>query len=324
MMSRRPLPRAFTLVELLVVIAIIGILVALLLPAVQAAREASRRSSCSNNLKQLGLALHNFESANKKMPGGMYTSTAYLSTLAMLANYMEQANIYQKFNLTVGPFTQPNYDAARTQPPSLLCPSDPQPGNGEDMGWSNYHANAGSWVHSAAAWDGIVGTPFDAGGGKAIQPLAFAAVTDGLSNTSAFSEVANGAGSSSGSKTKFDCFVSGAPPAGNSNAARASFMSQNWQTSSIPWSGTWRYRGYPWTEGSMWRTWYNHLLPPNQPCWVPNEDFYKIVSPASSFHPGGAQTVLCDGSVTFIAQTIDPVIWTAVGTRGGGEAVTLP
>jgi hypothetical protein len=179
-------------------------------------------------------------------------------------------------------------------------------------------------VHTAGAWDGIVGTPFDAGGGGGIKPLTFAAITDGLSNTAAFSEVTNGAGGSGAVKSKFDCFTSGAPPAGNVHMARAAFMSQDWQSATIAWSGSWRYRGYPWTEGSMWRTWYNHILPPNQPCWVPNDDFYKIVSPAGSYHPGGAQSVLCDGSVAFIAQTIDPTLWTSLGTRGGAEAATLP
>src|SRR5690606_5343668 len=114
--------RAFTLVELLVVIAIIGVLVALLLPAVQMAREAARRSSCQNNLKQFGLAMHNFESTFQRLPGGEHNGTAYLSSHVLLTNYMELGNVFEQFNLNVGPFTQPNYDASCIQPKIFICP----------------------------------------------------------------------------------------------------------------------------------------------------------------------------------------------------------
>ncbi len=113
-MAASNIRKAFTLVELLVVIAIIGILVALLLPAVQSAREAARRMSCTNNLKQVVLALHNFESTYKTIPSGMRHPTGYLSPHAALANYYEQNAIYDRLDLNVGPFTQPNYDAARS------------------------------------------------------------------------------------------------------------------------------------------------------------------------------------------------------------------
>ena len=314
---------AFTLIELLVVIAIIGILVALLLPAVQAAREASRRMSCTNNLKQIALAMHNFENTHKTIPGGMYDGTAYLSPHALLANYFEQNQVYDRLNLTVGPFTQPNYDAARTQPQTLICPSDPFPGKIHDMGWSNYHANAGSWVH-LNGWDGLFGPAYNAGGGVQLKPLTFARITDGLSNTAAFAEVVNGVGDTiGGNPTIYDCYEFGAAPAGPISAARNAFLSQDWRAASIPWSGTWRWRGYPWIEGTVWRTWYNHLLPPNSPCWRPG-DWWKIVSPAASYHPGGVSVALADGSVRFVSETVDADVWTAAGTRERGEPLQLP
>ncbi len=321
MMARRK-PCGFTLVELLVVIAIIGILVALLLPAVQSAREAARRMSCTNNMKQVVLALHNFESTYKTIPSGMRHPTGYLSPHAALANYYEQNAVFERLDLNVGPFTQPNYDAARAQPKILICPSDPFPGRTNDMGWTNYHCNAGSWVH-LNGWDGLFGPAYDAGGGTKKEPLRFAEITDGLSNTAAFAEVVNGAGSTGPAPSVYDCFEFGAAPGGPLPAARAAFQAMDWKTASIPWTGTWRWRGYPWTEGTVWRNWYNHLLPPNQACWRPG-DWWKIVSPAGSYHPGGANLALADGSVRFIPETVDANAWTAIGTRDGGEAVELP
>ena len=308
----------FTLVELLVVIAIIGMLIALLLPAVQAAREAGRRSTCSNNVHQLALALHSYESAHGEVPSGMFHSTGYLSPHAVLANYFEQSNVYAQMNLAVGPFTQPNYDAARTQPAGLICPSDPFPGKVDDMGWTNYHSNAGSWVHTNG-WDGIFGPAYSAGGGPALLPISFKDVTDGLSYTAAFAEVVNGAGSSGGAATRFDCFEFGGPPGGNLAAARSAFLAKDWKSASIPWSGTWRWRGYPWTEGTVWRNWYNHILPPGGICWRPN-DWWKIVSPATSYHPSGVNVGFCDGSVHFVSDKVNPIVWTAYGTRGEGES----
>ncbi|WP_425617948.1 DUF1559 domain-containing protein [Anatilimnocola sp. NA78] len=318
---------AFTLVELLVVIAIIGVLVALLLPAVQSAREAARRIQCSNHLKQVGLALHNFESTFKVLPAGQHqpTSAGYLSPHALMANYYEQSGVANRMNLDTSPFSAQNMDAAATQPKFLICPSDPFPGRKEYMGWTNYHANAGTWVH-LNGWDGVFGPSEAAAGYPAIGRLKFGDITDGLSNTCAFSEVVNGAGGLvNPPKSKFDCFEFGAAPAGPMTAARASFAAQNWETSTIPWTGTWRYRGYPWTEGSPWRNWYNHLNPPNKTCWVPGgSDFWKIVSPAASMHPAGINTAMSDGSIRFVTDSVDAEVWAAAGSRNGEEVLQLP
>ena len=122
--STRSRRAGFTLVELLVVIAIIGILVGLLLPAVQAAREAARRMQCGNNLKQLGLALHNYESATKRLPSGRADITG-LSAFGALMPYMEQSNVYQLIDFNVSG-THVNNTAARAAIiQTLLCPSDP-------------------------------------------------------------------------------------------------------------------------------------------------------------------------------------------------------
>ena len=163
--------RAFTLVELLVVIAIIGILVGLLLPAVQAAREAARRMQCSNNMKQLGLATHNFESAMKKLPYGKHR-WSFAGPLVQILPYLEQSNIYSQINplvLTVTPesntvnplagagsglvaFWPTTYNTARLRVASFECPSDP------------------------SLYDASVAVAFDVGTGNAVTPTGGAPI----------------------------------------------------------------------------------------------------------------------------------------------------
>ena len=320
---------AFTLVELLVVIAIIAMLVALLLPAVQSAREAARRTQCINNLKQLGIALHSFESAFGTFPSGSPqvagADSGYLSPQAQILPQIEESAVGQLIDPDRGPFDEPNYSAAAAQPAIFLCPSDNQPIEGQtDMGWNNYHANCGTWVH-LRGWDGVFGPNYEVGG-DSMKPAKIGQIVDGTSKTAAFAEVVNGYGpNTSVPKNRLaDCLEAGS--AGSRDAtlaeARARFQGMNWENATIPWSGTWRWRGYPWTEGTVWRGWYNHLLQPNQTCWRPG-DWWLLVTPAASYHAGVVNTAMCDGSVRAVSQDVDVLVWEATGTRAGEEPLSL-
>jgi prepilin-type processing-associated H-X9-DG protein len=103
-------------------------------------------------------------------------------------------------------------------------------------------------------------------------------------------------------------------------------MAQNWQSAGLAggWSPPWRWRGYPWREGSIWRTGYTHLLPPNSACWRLNGDWWQISPSASSYHTGGVNVALVDGSVRFVSSNVDTAAWTAAGSRNGGEPISLP
>jgi prepilin-type N-terminal cleavage/methylation domain-containing protein/prepilin-type processing-associated H-X9-DG protein len=321
-------PRGFTLVELLVVIAIIGILIALLLPAVQSARESARRSQCTNNLKQLGLALHNYHDTHNSFPSGSFSSATFgPSAILYLLPYVEQGAIRENYDdkghSGAGTGVNDTISAARLS--LLLCPSDPEKGTHVPLGWTNYHSNHGTYVH-VAGWDGAFGPNFAVAGKPKAPFVRMADVLDGTSNTAAFGEVCLGPPSPGPKLDKrTDCFEFGSESATTLAAARTAFMGKNWQTAADAgaWSPPWRWRGYPWREGSIWRTGYNHLLPPNSPCWRPNSDWWQLISPASSYHPGGVNVVLCDGSVRFALETVAPNAWEAAGSRKGGEAIGL-
>jgi prepilin-type N-terminal cleavage/methylation domain-containing protein/prepilin-type processing-associated H-X9-DG protein len=346
--------RAFTLVELLVVIAIIGVLVALLLPAVQAAREAARRTQCQNTMKQMGLALLNYESARGALPPGQLAGFGYdppgtpdrlagnyFSVQTQLLPYHEAEGVHDLFDFTGdiydrAPAIAPrNIPAADKGPELRLCPSEQQRGQPGDMGWTNYHANAGSWAR-LAGWDGAFGATVEvaADGQKipALPGLEFKKVIDGASNTAAFAEMVNGLAPESedsvvspgAGNPVADCFDMGSMPfpSGGGNQTlqqiRDRFLNQQPAVAPLPalGSGSWRLRGNPWVEGTMWMTWYNHLVPPNSTCWKVGE-WWFLVSPPSSYHSDAVNVVMLDGSVQVVSSSIDPIVWTDLGTRDG-------
>jgi prepilin-type N-terminal cleavage/methylation domain-containing protein/prepilin-type processing-associated H-X9-DG protein len=300
---RRP-RRAFTLVELLVVIAIIGVLVALLLPAVQAAREAVRRASCLNNLRQLGLALHNYHDMFNKFPG---VRDSYLpgpfSTQAHLLDYLEQANLSHSIDFSQPTSTGVNQNVASLIVRSFLCPSDPANGRvrGLAYGGCNLVANVGTGVNNGdyVTGDGVF---------LLNNPVGFRNLTDGSSNTAAFSESILGDGQN----------IEGTPQRQIVQLA-GSTQPTSTACGSGPWLGK---RGDRWINGGYLSTAYNHFAAPNSATWdcLNAANNYGLKT-ARSLHPGGVNLLLCDGSGRFIASNVDLAVWKAIATRDGGEAV---
>ena len=332
-----PTRRAFTLVELLVVIAIIGILVALLLPAVQFAREAARRSSCSNNLHQLALAAHNFEGTHRRLPVGSESkqfptapSFPYnfyrWSTLAHLSPFLENSAAYNKLDLTVPLYAPPAYaiapqnvEAVAIVVRSFLCPSDTGRPVAVGFGPTNYVACAGSGANG--------GTPFEADGMFFVNStFGFGEVTDGTSNTAFFSESTLGTGPESTNdpqhvqtmgQTVYR-FIYGAPL--SDSACNGTSM---WNVSNR--------RGFAWVNGEYRCTLYNHYYPPNAK--TPDclgvtfdPDPARLYTgygwrAARSKHNTGVNVAMSDGAVRFVGESINLVTWRALGTRGGNEVV---
>jgi len=338
-----PARRAFTLVELLVVIAIIGILIALLLPAVQAAREAARRSQCTNNLKQITLALHNFHDSRGAFPVGSpsKTCTGYETIpgwqyrwgpLAMLTPYMEQFNVYKSLNLDVplyghtgvyngpGVGVHPSNQGPVSQEISFFyCPSDKSQKVEPAFGATNYMA---CWGRSAPTSTGTA--MFDTDGlFNDKSGIRFADVIDGTSNTAAFSETIlpdPNMPSSGGvvlTQDNKDLVIVGAPSSGGP------FLTEDWCSRFGQPVAARPNRGARWVDGFVLYTAYYHWQGPNSPIpdcskWAPLRSLWQS---ARSRHPGGVNVGFADGSIRFVSSTVDLNVWRAAGSRNGGEVL---
>ena len=311
--------RGFTLVELLVAIAIIGALVALLLPAVQAAREAARRTSCRNNLKQIGLATLNFETAQRTLPppqvlgsgGGLAAGDTFYghlgSTFVLLLPYLEQGGLYAQYDITKDPSAQDlangvdNRKFTETSQPMYLCPGMHLPRSvpdacGEKLGPGSYMISTRVMYKPEAFLNGAFTAPPTTAGKR--YELGIEAITDGTTHTLLVGET-NYAWESYHWDTHYESSCNGA-------------------------SGS-CYGDFTWAQG-YWHHAYGHLgLMTGQPS---NYNFNdsdrawdtRYRTTFRSDHPGGVQFVLLDGSVHFIRTEIDRDAMTALVTRAGEEA----
>lgn len=301
----------FTLVELLVVIAIIGILVALLLPAVQAAREAARRTQCLNNLKQIGLALHNYHDTYKVFPFGQGGTANRYSALSLMLPFMEQAPLHSQIDFNYAP-TAPVNDAARlTELSTFRCPSDlrnPQPQMG---GATNYMANKGAGIVWQTATGPNAGLPDPNGVLFFGSSTRMADILDGTSNTAAFSERVVADGSNAIVSPLADVFFHpGSPTTPDQAKQMCDALDITNLANQFP-----LFMGAPWMDGQHT---YLHVTGPNsRSC-----GFFLVlraVMPPSSRHPGGVHVLLCDASTRFVANSIELNTWRGIGTRNGAE-----
>lgn len=327
----------FTLIELLVSIAIISLLIALLFPAVQAARESARRTQCFNNLKQIGLALHNYHSTHNILPFGCgpdddnhvsslgtLTSRRY-SAQSQLLPFLEGGNVYSLLNFDVAPFEpfvnagtdEPNIneigksqaingEAATAVIQTFLCPSD------IDRlqilwGHNNYRVCSGN-TWSGRKSNGMFGQ---------VSNVRFQHVTDGLSNTAMASERCKGSWNELATDHLSDLYdIRGVWTEQTFKQACQSLRPETAIAYPFEIDG-----GQNWLEGNMNWTRYNHLLPPNHISCKNGLTWDGVAMNASSRHRGGVNVLMADGGTRFVSDQVDSDLWSSLGSISGSEVI---
>lgn len=332
MIQRKRILGGFTLVELLVVIAIIGILIALLLPAVQAAREAARRSQCTNNLKQYGLALHNYHDVYKTFPRTAYACanaacasgsgcTSWwkgYSVHSMLLPFIEQNAVYDQFDWGEPAVDNPNYALCRaTRINPFMCPSDSPYPDTSYLGNTNYAVCLG------ACWGNTGNAVEQNGMFRRDWETAMRDVRDGTSNTIMAGEILIGDGTGN-TYTVGDVVYS---------VARVGPIQKPTQTDLETYGASCEaskanhhsHGGRAWIDCRSFETTFTAIAPPNwkwPDCTSDRWDAGPTLRAARSQHPGGANHSLGDASVRFISETVNFDTYQALGTREGKEPIS--
>ena len=356
----RPRMRGFTLIELLVVIAIIAVLIALLLPAVQAAREAARRAQCVNNLKQFGLAMHNYHTSNDVFPMGaslcyypygggtnpLYTTWNNWSAHAMMLNYLEQGPIWSAINFSMEGrgsdyASLANGTAYNAKIAVFICPSDPYGGKINDncyYGSVGPTTNAGGDVPPRGAGANVNYMDDTSGVFGFRVAYGLRDITDGSSNTIAFSEGKAGPNIQavvpggmimnaglSGSAYLLSAFTNPTLVLSDLQTCSNKYVASNSSNISVG-------HGHDWGIGGMGATLFNTIAPPNSnlypwsacrtDCNGGCDGASMDYSNAQSYHPGGVNALFADGSVRFLKNTIAIYTYWGLGTRAGNETIS--
>lgn len=317
--------RGSTLIELLVVAAIIAMLVGILLPAVQSAREAARRAQCEGNLRQIALGLANYQLAVGCCPfgvggggGGPPTWLPRWSAQTRILPYLDQQNLYNSLNFFFIPwdqypgFSAPNETSLAVNIAIFLCPSDSDNIiDGHEMGHNSYRGNAGTLPYNLK-----FDSPDQTGKNNGVfwyqSAIRPADIRDGASSTALFSERC--LGDPNAPDPLGDYYLTQATA---SVCERASPATTPRHTIEGEWSGE------RWSDGNVFYTRYDHILTPNSPSCNAGSDDYdaQVLVTATSRHPGGVNLALCDGSVRFVRNSVSANVWKALGTIGGREVI---